>query len=258
MWYFGGSSHYVTTPNVINGLFVSSLLSPNTTRHSAVDSWGNPKIPSPRIVLNQTSDDLSSNPWEVVNPATTSYSSLIGIPIWDVPELGTANFTIEYPVFETDCHWVYPGIDAMEWCELSGPLVSTISPSTNLTCVLNKTTGFVQGPYWDGESFLDSEWSNTSYNIIFNETDAALPKDVDIIYNILDIHMVDNVSYPGSSAKCILNTDHIEAEVFCTNGGCGVSRMRRSVKELQPQYLNPVSPLVFCLPEPIALAWTLD
>ncbi len=226
LYYFGGLSHYTSQINVINGLMVSSLSSPNSIRRSAVDTWGNPKIPSPRSILNQTNDDLSLNPWQTVNPATTSYASLIGVPIYNTPAHGSATFTIEYPVFATDCKWQHPGIGSLEWCQLSGPLLLSTDPDTNTTCVLNKADGSVRGPYYGGGSFLTSQWSN---------------KYIDIIYSIADSHKVGNVWYQGSRADCILKTTHLEAEIICTNGACGVTRLRRSEKELQPDNLTPVS-----------------
>lgn len=244
--YFGGLAHYDTTINVVNGLFVSSLLSPNSTRRSAVDSWGNPKIPSPRSVLNQSNNDLSLNPWQAVDPATNSYASLIGLPLWNVSGEGTTNFTIEYPVFETDCQWQLPGIDNLEWCRLSGTQFSNVGTQTNTTCVLNTTTGNVRGPNWNSGSFLTSAWSNDSAHSGQDGTSTSLPEYVDIIYNIPDYHKVGNISYQASRAICTIRTDHVEAEMICANGGCGVSRLRRSEKELQPDSLNPVSPLVLC------------
>jgi hypothetical protein len=243
MLYFGGSSHIVTTPNLINALFSSSFVAPNSTKHSAVDTWNNVKIPNPRSVFNQSNDDLRMNPWQIIDPASTTYSSFIGVPLWNIPAQGTANFTLEYPVFETDCQWQLPGYTGQEWCELSGTLLSGSDPYLNTTCVVNETTGVIlSGPTYDGQSFLQSNWVDAAGDKVVGNNPGELPKYVDILFGVTDSHQIGDIRYYGSKSSCTIRTAHVEAEVLCTDHACGVSRVRRSEKDLRPDYLTPVSP----------------
>lgn len=242
MVYFGGSAHAVTTQNVINSLFSASLLTPDTTRDSPTDTWDNVKIPASMYVSN-----LEPSIWYTVGTDTepTNYSSLVGVPMWGVSKDGTANFSITWPIFDTECQWDRPGYTQLEWCQFSSNHSdsSTSCQNTTQKCVVNETTGmFVSGPYNIGPSVLTSNF--TSYGPTYWEqsqlNSSSAAHYVDILYSIHDNPTYDNILYAGSKQRCQLRTTRVDAEIFCTNGACRVSRFRKS-NDSKPDFINPVS-----------------
>lgn len=245
--YFGGSSSEVTTSSVINALFSASLLAPDNIRTGPVDSWGNYKIPAVKYISN-----LDSDTWYTTDPNSQSmnYSSLVGVPTWGLPKQGTVNFTVTWPIFYTDCSWDRPGYTALEWClniSLSEcTTTNNVCLQGNESCVLNQTTGQVAGPFYYGPGIFRSDtWDgmNASDPASVNVTQLksnSPPQYVDITYSTVNTSEINNITYVGLKAQCKLRTTRVEAEVFCTDASCGVSRFRKS-NDSRPDFINPVS-----------------
>ena len=97
-FYIGGSSHYDTRPLAANAIFRASLLAENSTKYGPTDSWSNPKVPLLQAHIDNidTIVDDANNPW-IDSPTTSNitYSSLVGLPLLNVPRVGAANFSME-------------------------------------------------------------------------------------------------------------------------------------------------------------------
>ncbi|KAK0640235.1 hypothetical protein DIS24_g9551 [Lasiodiplodia hormozganensis] len=75
--------------------FTAAIMSPASVKNSSVDLWGNVKIPSLEALL-LTSTDAPADPtsWITV-PPNASYTSLVGIPLGNVPPLSGASMYVE-------------------------------------------------------------------------------------------------------------------------------------------------------------------
>ncbi|OTA85288.1 hypothetical protein M434DRAFT_82742, partial [Hypoxylon sp. CO27-5] len=101
-----------STFGIINSLFVSSLISPLPARQSAVDTWGNVKIPLIESYEHGSIPD--SQGWFATHQSNITYSSLVGLPIsgfggdfirhswWNSPTNMTSNCSITTTYVEVD------------------------------------------------------------------------------------------------------------------------------------------------------------
>lgn len=275
--YFGGLSHYVTTPIVINALISVSLAAPNSTTLSPRDTWGNVKLPASHYVKDgeySMVHQLSDN--EGLLPNETEYSSLIGIPIWDVPQQGNMTFSFEWPIYDTDCHWEHNYTD-LEYCKsCSGgedscfvnrtmeTWVTDYPEDCNLTsiptnytdlercqmceggedegfCILNsKENGTVDG--WPYGCQLQSENMRLTFNDLEPVNLTSSPSYLTLIWNVLVPTMGENIidDIYATTANCVLKTTHVTADVFCADGVCEVHKMRKSPTDNRPDFINPV------------------
>lgn len=232
--YFGGGAHAMTTQTNINGIFVTSLMAPQTASNGPTDTWGNVRIPASHYV-----EDLEPGTWYTADESSgfTDYSSLVGIPVWGVPDKDTVNFSITWPIFNTDCQWKQPGYSDLEWCYFS---LNHTKSTEQQNCTYNATDGTVQGPSYKGLPVMTSTdplWLTEVFVPQLNS--SSNPVYMAFAYSMLDDHEVDGVGYPGSKAECKLRTVRAEAQVFCASGACRVTRLRRTI-EAKPDFINVV------------------
>lgn len=228
-------------PGVIDNLLGQSLNTANITRQSAVDGWGNIKIPRPDSLVRATpgvhNGTRAPNPWLAVAPGNKKidYSSLIGIPLWDIPDQGTANFSLEWPIYDTECHWETPGYNETEWEKI----VKSHETNEDLVPCPNNIIS--------NSSVLTSNFTETA---VYQQqlSNSSSPSYIHLQYSVPGSHVIDNVHYTGFRVGCKLRTYHVEAEVFCQNGACSVAKIRRSEDDWRPDFLTPVSPLHSSLP----------
>lgn len=86
-----------------NALYGASLLAPTTVKQSAVDSWGNVKIPYQSRIPGPSDSDG----WRMVDQNKTGildYSSLFGVPVDGFFTEGNTTFRLESTYMELDCH----------------------------------------------------------------------------------------------------------------------------------------------------------
>ncbi|KAI0015593.1 hypothetical protein F4780DRAFT_786586 [Xylariomycetidae sp. FL0641] len=93
----------------INALLMSSLMSPMSTKESALDTWGNVKIPL--IEMYEQAGEPDDDGWYTADASNNTYSSLIGIPISGFSSSGGAfarhAVSIEARYLYLDCPVVY-------------------------------------------------------------------------------------------------------------------------------------------------------
>ncbi|KAG4433477.1 hypothetical protein IFR05_011042 [Cadophora sp. M221] len=127
--------HYAGFGLYLNGwfpgfasLFGASLCSPTAVKKSAVDLWGNVKIP----FQSNISSVEDSEGWKIVTQIETNsslqYSSLFGIPVSGVPN-GNTTFRLESTYVELNCHTIdTAGILGDNFTLIDHGLISTKGP----------------------------------------------------------------------------------------------------------------------------------
>lgn len=101
-----GTSTIFYTPKAIgvqgtavNSVFSTSLIAPDEVQNATFDLWGNVKIP--RLESLDVLPD--SNGWRAVPLLNVSYSSLVGIPIANIPKVGNSSFVVQSSYYEFSC-----------------------------------------------------------------------------------------------------------------------------------------------------------
>ncbi len=226
-YYIGGSSHYETEPFATNAIFQSSLLAATSTKDGPTDSWSNPKVPLLQTHIDSVDAvvDPANNLWVDTSLASnvTTYGSLVGLPLQNVPRVGVANFSMETVTFYTDCSRLKTPVTNDTWCEGSKSVVP-------FTCI-NYNSAV---PTCKDQSFL----LNSSFNVydtgLLNMSDTP---------QYVDLQFVGGGSQwlygRASGFDCLLKSLRLEANVLCNDGRCAVKRVRRSEFDRRPSFLNP-------------------
>lgn len=98
---FDSGADYEDLLPTLNSLYMSSLMAPQTVKNSTMDLWDNIKIPYlSRLAPNSTQN---STGWRKVPDGSVYYSSLLRIPLANLPKLGNATFAMETSYFDFDC-----------------------------------------------------------------------------------------------------------------------------------------------------------
>lgn len=85
-------------------LYMTALQTSRQTYNKPTDLFGNIRIPD-LLSLDTTSQasNLSSQWHDVVDSMKTTYSSLLGVPTIDVPQIGNVSFTLESSYWQVRC-----------------------------------------------------------------------------------------------------------------------------------------------------------
>lgn len=179
-----------------DSLFVSSLLSDEKVKNSAVDSWGNVKIP-----MLETLKTLSdAEGWHsLAGSGATTYSSLIGVPIAGMPTSGNTSSFIQTSYWTLDCSSVRQPLDGFlgantsnyEW---QGFRIDSFSPRAEI---------------WQTDKTMNA---------------SALPRR--LIYNGTFINSEGIRQF--DHALCDIKTTYVEVEVRCSAAMCEAKSMRKS------------------------------
>lgn len=185
-------------------LFMTTLQTARLTVNESRDLFGNVRIP------DITSLDASSDPtaqvydWrDIQDKAEVSYTSLLGYPTIDVPNLGNVSFTIESSYWEVRCQPFQIGASF---------------PLENQTDAYN---GHLS-PGTSGPSFYLQTRTNGD-----NHTPLAGSRRTQLGFYYL--------SKVGTSrtinSTCSATLQLIESEVGCDAGACSVRKMRNSMRD---------------------------
>jgi hypothetical protein len=209
----------------LNALFSSSLMAPASIRNSSMDLWGNVKIPDfSRLVSSANSTGWTNVPVPLPN---ATYSSVLGIPLGDVPTQGNTTFTIETSYIALDCYnnvtatdafYNYTEIGSTNGTMPNGTYYAIIGPSNGLpensstfaSDVIRTFSIAINGFYDDGTygSVLEFINDNRTYE----------PRT--ILYQ---------TKYGGVSAWCPITTKYVESAVECAGTDCSVVAIRPSL-----------------------------
>lgn len=202
-----------------SSIFFSSLIAPQSIQESPMDSWGNVKAP----VLESLSAVPDSDGWYDIPEEDVDYSSLLGMPITGIPEVGNTNFSMVSSYFYLVCSKpnCLPLSDEFLWQSTNDTFCSTNSSqllgSTSLVNNTQSTTCSVGTVSLTASVNLSS---NTTRQIIFQSE----LNTVCITQTVCDVHY-----------------STVENNIACNDKSCQVTRQRPYT-----QFPTNVSPLDEC------------
>ncbi|KAI1655526.1 hypothetical protein F4813DRAFT_161875 [Daldinia decipiens] len=217
--------------DVIDSSFVSSLVSPASISQSPMDPWGNIKIP---FIENLPGyDSAGEDEWIQFSgySEATPYSSLVGIPIANIPKIGDTEFTIEasywnfrcpdfgFPEHYDDDYWYQAINNASAGCTLS-----------NLQCtIFNSSISLPDGLVTEGARTPSSWIMSLTRDDERERRCAAGPTD-NAPARRLFFRTRNTGAHKPTAANCTMGTTNVEASVNCKGWDCKVDRLRRSQK----------------------------
>lgn len=197
----------------VDALFLSALAAPLTTKHSSLDNWGNLKIPMIETLPGYSAANEHS--WIPVDAENVEsppiYSSLLGIPIANIPSQGNSSFNLE------TSYWV-----------LNCPTLEKVSSNNEMLSLLNLSTNPPASDWvgtWGG---INSSTPDTTPSGEFrcNGTDPEMPPRT-IQYVSWDGVPTENDDF-GTKAICTIQTTYVELSVSCDSWECAVREERQS------------------------------
>ncbi|KAK5693818.1 hypothetical protein LTR17_024995 [Elasticomyces elasticus] len=193
--YFSGDLGNLKT--LIFGLFNAAVLGPGRVKDSPVDTWNNVKIPMLEALTNDSRLLSDDNWFSVPDSTSVVYSSLIGLPVSNLPAGLNNTLCIETSYITLDCP----------------QLGSSIATS-------NSSSWSGVGIPSDGSSFL----SNATGSILGPDCRGG-PQNSTLAPRFFTYY-----SYLGTrfGALCSMRTSYVEVEISCTGQDCRASKIRNS------------------------------
>ncbi|KAF2190449.1 hypothetical protein K469DRAFT_746947 [Zopfia rhizophila CBS 207.26] len=195
-------------------LYASSLLSSPEIKASPRDNWGNPKIP----FLSSKSTDKD---WLDIKPGDNRtldvYSSVLGIPLGDVPSNANSSFTLPTSYFSLNC------------LDLAGCMNTREEPCTELESRYNGSLGSMIS--WFGANGTSSGVLSVSVS----DKNNSRPKDTPRLMGF------NFAEYSGVLvAFCEITTAYIDLEIRIASAISG--RPSASNSPLTTFFTNPGHP----------------
>lgn len=225
----------------LNALFSSSLMAPASIRNSSMDLWGNVKIPDiSRISENDTLSANSTSWINIPQGNNITYSSVLGIPLSEIPKQGNTTFLIETSYIALDCYnnitvthdfYNYTSLGQTEIFQAengtlqNGTYYASIGPSnfnpvnSTFGSDFERTFSLALNGFYEGGTYGEV----TEY---INDTSTYEPRT--LLYQ---------TRYGEVSAWCPITTQYVESAVECVGTDCSVVAIRPS------QLLHPNSNL---------------
>jgi hypothetical protein len=215
----------------LNALFASSLMSPASIRNSSMDLWGNVKIPDISRVSNGKTLPANSTGWINIPQGNVTYSSVLGIPLSELPKQGNTTFLIESSYIALDCYnnvtstqgfYNYTSLSDAEIVQSengslpNGTYYASIGPSifnpVNSTFGkdFERTFSLALNGFYEGGTYGEV----TEY---INDTSTYEPRT--LLYQ---------TRWGGVSAWCPITTQYVESAVECVGTDCSVVAIRPS------------------------------
>ena len=235
----GGPPGPDTGNSRIYALYDASLFAPTSVKTSPLDIWGNVKIPD----ISEGSCGINDVNGTAIPGCQRAYTSLLGVPIASVPNVGNTTFTIETSSYSVGCH-----------------NVSQSAEVENYGIIDSNDTTFMRGQlenYWGPVSLSDNPDLypfSLATNYLLSDNFTAL-NDLGISQDFL----VDGDTYPAGQTTlllqsrdlptsvyaslyapaytrvyCTLSTSYIQSDVSCTAGDCAVNAARPSLLQQFP------------------------
>lgn len=206
----------------VNALFTGSLGASGQVRNSTLDSWGNVKIPMMERLPGYKG--AGSTEWVELgeNPESAVYSSLLGIPIANLPRTGETTFSLETSYVTMDCD-VREATMANDTSG-AGRVVSDAADgceSQNL-CYTRFTWGAMSTAQNPANSTLPPRCE-----------DPKVPARTLLYYN-QDNDRGTETNYTATLANCSLSTSYVEVRIACTGWDCAPAAVRPSTLTTNP------------------------
>ncbi|KAE8153079.1 hypothetical protein BDV25DRAFT_45282 [Aspergillus avenaceus] len=239
----------------LNAIYLSSLLSPQSSKESTMDIWGNVKIPA----ISGLGPPLNSSGWrEVDNHTSLTYTSLLGVPAQGSEAGSNTTFQIETSYFDIDCYDLQRKVGLI-------PLLGT----SNLTLsqndkppIINKTvdgtflgTNGSEGcsvgpcsPSWSlgiNQYVTNHLWGSYGLFPNISGNDKTYFTDKPIL--LFQSRYWSGERYDSTLAYCHINQVYVEVFITCISTDsptlqCAVTAMRDS---LRPHPARDVTPFIF-------------
>ncbi|KAJ4295477.1 hypothetical protein N0V90_007489 [Kalmusia sp. IMI 367209] len=129
-----GASAINSGRSIFGPIFLTALLSSTKYQDTSMDLWGNVKMPRYHSVESKSSDE-----WKPIiqdDQTNITYASLIGIPVAQINNTGTSNFSIKARQWDVSCdknemqggkEADFGGMDVSTWKMAYSPVNSTCS-----------------------------------------------------------------------------------------------------------------------------------
>lgn len=191
-------------------LYLLSILSASQTLRSPMDSWNNVKIPARHSLAGELGTE-----WVKVREDNDVFSSLIGIPVGDIPAASSeSNFVIPTEYMEFDC-----------WA-------SNISSLEDFAASLPAQLQNVEQPYNDVNLFPDN-----ATQFLYNDEDSYFTF-YDDTANGLRVYYSSRTPNGQSFTYCNMTPISVEANVTCSGTDCSVNAMREGSYILDPSQIG--------------------
>ena len=181
-----------------DALFAASLSSPVSTKASAVDTWGNVKIP---MLETMNSSTVDNDGWMSTNVDNMTYASLIGLPISPLPADAKINFYVETAYWYLTCS--------------SLRLIEDLTP-----CY-----GRFEEGYYPNSTAINGSVHGME---LYSEQRDPSP----LMISTGDYRHLDycgwNADYTCTGAKCTMAMSYVEITVEFYKQACSVYHIRRS------------------------------
>ena len=249
----------------MNGLYITSLMAPPNVKRSPVDIWGNLKVP----LMSSLALDASSNGtgWYDIEAFTEDvpYSSLIGIPVGNLPRTGNTTFTVESSYFDIGCYSLSlsPYVPTTE--SFTSPSNIDISATESkeaprLMQIPNNTFYGKQDPESSFTIGIDRyiDWKAGSLASIWDEGMSSYIKNVTgndkrffgeaqtFLFESKLAPVFPGVENPATVAYCNIQRIYVESAVICVEDPssmrkpqCSVTAIRESQLKHQPSDITP-------------------
>lgn len=210
---FTGASYLAYFWPTVSAIFQACLLAPDKITLSSSDLWGNVKIPLMHTLPSYTNS--TSQDWLVVpQDNKTIFTSLSGIPVIDLKEATTTNFTAESTYFNLTCS------NSMVFTNGEDDTGSAVESFRNWTGPLLVHNNVSAAPFYDSNRGWSSFMIDTTWNASVNGYNSSM----DLIYASQNV----TGSYELTAYKCSLGYTRVESLLNCDGLNCYVSKMRPS------------------------------
>ncbi|KAE9373541.1 hypothetical protein N431DRAFT_374078 [Stipitochalara longipes BDJ] len=208
----------------LNALFASSLMAPASIRNSSMDLWGNVKVPDfSRLTSSANSTGWTNVPVPVPN---ATYSSVLGIPLGNLPKQGNTTFSIETSYIALDCYnnitateefYNYTEIGSHNGTMPNGTFYAVIGPSTGSSDNSSTFSGDFMRTF---SLAINGFYDDGVYGSVLESiNDTRIYEPWTILYQ---------TKYGGVSAWCPITTKYVESAVECAGTDCSVVAIRPS------------------------------
>ena len=209
----------------LDAMFSSSLMAPASIRNSSMDLWGNVKIPDISRLPNSS---LNSTGWFnlplAVLDTNVTYSSVLGIPLSNVPKLGNTTFSMETSYLALDC---YDNITSFDLENVHGGFFNYTNLFDQSVVLKAENSTLSNSSYYAPVGFIrtfsmaiNGFYRGGAYGMVQeyeNDTSTYEPRT-----------LIFQSAWGNATAWCPITTTYVESVVECVGTSCTVTAIRPS------------------------------
>lgn len=199
-------------------VYGATLFQTDKTKLGSEDAWGNVKVPRIESLDAATADRDGWIPFTSPASQVESYSSLLGIPVVNIPQTGQVGFTFESSYVSLSCAPLESNVTYNATNSGKLNILCNDCPGSSLKSVSISSTSTVEDDRVRcllGVNFTDC---STNSSELFSQT--------------IDIYSYSPVGWVHGA--CSVTETHVETMVNCTTGLCGATAVRHSTTDHRP------------------------